>query len=212
MKRQGLGARDAAGFGERMQSRFEQSLVGVNISEPGERLLVHQPALESAATAAHGGEEFVNGCALGVRPEPREEFVEFLARQGAQAAEAADVAKAQFHLAAAEGYADVRVRLERRLARLKCELARHSEPHHQVAGRFAVASERDEQHLALALDGLDSPAAQTFGKCLRWSHDYSGMPNFDGLETLAEGVFSQPARHGFDFGKFGHGLKAEVRS
>ena len=216
IERQRLRVRDAPGFGERMEARIEQSLVGVNISQPGERLLVHQPALESAAAAAHGGEKFVNGCALGVRPELGEEFVEFFARQTAQVAKASDVAKPQFLLTPDEGYADVRVRLERRLAPLNGELARHSEPHHQVAGRFAISGELDEQHLSLALDRLDPPAAETLGKCVRRSHNHGGMANFHALETLAEGVLSQPARDRFDFGKFGHGKsrsqKREVRS
>ncbi|HYA64605.1 MAG TPA: hypothetical protein VED66_15480, partial [Candidatus Sulfotelmatobacter sp.] len=83
------------GLRQRMYAGHKERLISINIAEPGQQLLVHQPTLDGAAAGAHGAEEVLLGNLLRVRTEAVERRLHLLERAGAQPAEPAHIAKAQ---------------------------------------------------------------------------------------------------------------------
>ncbi len=128
--------RDMFRLGKRMDASFKQRLVGINVSQSGNALLVQQPSFDGSSASAHRAKEFLLSRLLSVRSKALKQGVQFLARATAQPSKPADIAKTQLLPLVSEHQSNVCMRLKRDINRLDGHLARHSETKDKI-NRFS---------------------------------------------------------------------------
>lgn len=194
---------------ERMDARAVKRLIGVNISEPGEHLLIHQPTFDGAAPPAHGAKEFVLADFARVRAERAKQRFQLFAFEHAQVSEAARIAEAQFFAAIVERHQDMSVRFKRRLAGLQSDLAGHAKPDHQELRRCHFGGQFRHNDFAFAANRGNGSAREPLGEFIRRAFNHARVANFNRRDSPAYGAFAQALGDGFNFGEFGHERRSQ---
>jgi hypothetical protein len=180
MQAASISGRKTCGLGQGMNSRVKQRLVGVNVAETGEHLLIEQPSLDGASSAPHGQDELLFGNLARVRTEPTENGLQLLGGAATQPPESAGIAITNLFRASVQNEADVGVRFDGGLARHDDELSGHAQPHHEKPfcvvlpqGRLILSSSKlYRQRLPLAMQTLDAPASEVSNELTRAPCDH----------------------------------------
>src|SRR3954447_4565901 len=196
---------DAVGAPERVDARAEERLVGVDVADARDPLLVEQHRLDRGAAVAGQlvqalagelGLERLDAEALG------EEVVERLrAERELAGAEPARVDELQLRPLEGERHACV----GRALVRVEQQRAGHP----QVQQQVRLVLELPPQVLAAAAEPLDAAALDRGGELLRGGRERpSGVVDLEPLERAAVDVRREVAADGLDLGQLGHDTEA----
>ena len=197
-----------ARLSQRVQPREVERFVGINISDPGKHLLVHQPAFQRAAPAAQRFLKLFVVYFPGIRTEAAKNRVKLMACYATQAPKSARVYVTKFFPAVFERQSNVSMRCHRLRARVHRKLTCHSQPHQKVSlpgvslRNFRPEFERNG--LALAPGAQDLSSADLADKLVWRSCDDLRMAYLGSTQPAPDHALLEAAQNCFDFGKFRH--------
>ena len=191
----------------RMDARSPQPLVGVDVPDTAQDMLIEQQTLDSCAPVPQKRYELDCGRLQRVEAQRTETVVLQAVRQHSHATESTNIAIAQF-ATIIESETDMRVRCKRRGGFTRDETARHAEVDEQrEIARTSVGGLKIEQKkLPVSPDGRKSrPWNLLFNRYrivdeirLTETHAQNAAPRQDGPKAPCDC---------FDFGKFRHGYR-----
>jgi hypothetical protein len=169
-----------------MNARFEQRFICVDVPQARNKVLVHQPTLDSAFAATHSRQELRLGYALSIRAERPPYLFQLRFGQRAQSAEAPHITEAQFFVAIVESHEYVGMWLNRSVVRGDRELARHAQAHQKKTRRLAFfARQLDGNRLAPARDLGQRLSFNSGNEFLRGADDNAPVANVYGCDAAS---------------------------